>query len=182
MKRNEKMYAFYTHHLVNEDLFYVGITSNPKGRFYNSSYKETSMGPYLDMSVPFIKNQNIETECTELLYTYDEATFIEDWFIRTFKPGKCINQIRSGLITKDGAKYQREWLAMNPDKREEKRRKFAEWQKQHREERNRYKRELEKRNPEQLAKKKETQKKWVAEHREQLLEYYKQYNAKRRKK
>lgn len=49
---------------------------------------------------PLERNPNIETECTEPLYSYEEAKYIEDWFITAFKPGKCINQVRSGLISK----------------------------------------------------------------------------------
>lgn len=110
-----KKYRFYIHHLLKEDLFYTGITSTPLwARFRNNQYKTTALFPYLDLNIPLMKNPNIETVYTEPLYTYDEAKFIEDWFITAFKPGKCINKQRSGLIRYD-KNYVQAWRSTHTE-------------------------------------------------------------------
>lgn len=116
-----KEYSLYIHHLLKEDLYYVGITTNKRSRFNPSAYRHTAFEKYAYPSI--IHNANIETVCTEPLYTYDEAKFIEDWFITAFKPGKCINKIRSGQITMCKG-YHKMKYQENPEKGREKSKKW----------------------------------------------------------
>lgn len=131
-----KKYALYIHHVLKEDLFYVGITANINRRFVNYRYERTSLSDYLDKTIPFKQNKNIETVCTEPLYTYEEAKFVEDWFITAFKPGKCINKQRSNLVWSNNPKeYKRKWSkehSHDPKRIEQ----IMEWQKNHKDKMN----------------------------------------------
>lgn len=136
-------YCFYIHHLLKEDLFYVGITKqNPRKRFRNMQYETTSLFKYLNLRKPLLENPNIETVCTEPLYTYDEAKFIEDWFITAFKPGKCINQVRSGLRSYQkgyNSEYYKQYYQEHCEQKKaaahnnyyERKHNFKEWYKKH---------------------------------------------------
>lgn len=97
-----KQYCVYIHHLIREDLYYIGVTCRSTVRFNNSLYIGTALYPYLDLSIPFKQNPNIETDTGPSTLTYEQSRFVEDILIRNFHPDKVINRQKSGLDRNSG--------------------------------------------------------------------------------
>lgn len=113
----KKLYV-YEHHVIDANLWYVGVTSKPKERFQNDYYKTTSLWPYIkDSGVPFKQNKNIET----IVLPVSDREFalrLEDMLILKYRAlGQCINEVRSGhLRVNDNAAYRRELRKKDPER------------------------------------------------------------------
>lgn len=111
-----KEYKLYTHHVIDADLYYVGVTSQILyDRFNNAGYRKTALGNYLNYDIPFQQNPNIETEIICDGLDKDTALDMEDILIEELKKNnKCINTNQSGLHSKnrDEVYYKRleEWI------------------------------------------------------------------------
>jgi len=123
-----KTYYVYVHHVIDADLYYVGQTCNPKRRHNNYKYTETSLCKYLDFSVPFKKNPNIETLILPPTESYEKAKKLEDNLIQFYRSKtKCINEVGSGLYSvTDTAEYQREAYKKHPERYKENARQYRE--------------------------------------------------------
>lgn len=108
----------YTHHVIDADVWYVGVTSKPKERFQNHYYETTSLWPYIkDSGVPFKQNKNIET----IVLSVSDREFalrLEDILILKYRAlGQCINEVRSGHVrVNDNAAYRRELYKKDPER------------------------------------------------------------------
>ena len=91
-------YTVYTHRVVTEDngpMYYVGVTINPKQRWYASCYCETALKPYIDK----YGWDNIEHRVFADGLDYEMARKLEDTLIQLYRHfDSCINYNRSGLI------------------------------------------------------------------------------------
>lgn len=106
-------YTVYTHRVVTEDngpMYYVGVTINPKQRWYASCYCETALKPYIDK----YGWDNIEHRVFADGLDYEMARKLEDTLIQLYRHfDSCINYNRSGLIANDKNVYNRQWYANN---------------------------------------------------------------------
>lgn len=113
----KKIYV-YAHHVIDADVWYVGVTSKPKERFQNHYYETTSLWPYIkDSGVPLKQNNNIET--IVLAVRDRELAFrLEDMLILKYRAlGQCINEVRSGHVrVNDNAAYRRELRKKDPER------------------------------------------------------------------
>ena len=140
----KKIYV-YTHHVIDADVWYVGVTSKPKERFQNHRYEKTSLGPYIkDSGVPFKQNKNIETTILYCVNDMKTALSLEDRLIIELN---CINKHRSGLISSDKNQYYKEKYRTNPEVYQMKR---IEWKKNHQEQVSSYVRKWRKNNLEEV--------------------------------
>lgn len=114
MKREYFVYQ----HVTPDGMYYFGVTKNVHQRWQQSKYKNCSLFPYIDK----YGWDNIQHNILMSELTYEEARKIENMLIESAREdGVCINQMRSGLISKDIKKYQNEWYSDNIEKTREKR-------------------------------------------------------------
>lgn len=123
-----KKFYIYEHHVIDADVRYVGVTTNPKKRFMNANYKGKSLYKYLDISVPLAKNKNIETTILYCVNNKKTALSLEDRFIVEMN---TINIRRSGHISSDKNRYYKEKYKEHPEVYQTKK---AEWRNNHLEE------------------------------------------------
>lgn len=97
-------YSVYTHkvNINNNNIFYVGVTKDIKNRWDKSKYKSTALEPYINE----YGWDNIEHNVVYETQDKEEAYSVEDRLICLYKSnGQCINQQRSGFITKNRKEY-----------------------------------------------------------------------------
>lgn len=115
-----KTYYVYVHHVVDADLYYVGQTNNPVRRFTNSRYETKGLYQYLDLSIQFKQNPNIETAYAYCADNENTARKVEDRLIQNYMSiGKCCNKYRSGSrFVENKNAYNRQLRVENPEYRE----------------------------------------------------------------
>ena len=116
MKNNYSVYQ----HVTPDGMYYFGQTNDIKRRWRNNGagYKTTSLYPYIEkygwdniQHIVLFENQ-----------TRENALFIENFLIETAQEdGVCINQRRSGFISKEEG-YDQQRYQQNREKRLEQRR------------------------------------------------------------
>ena len=95
----EKNYVVYQH-VTPDGMYYFGQTNNIKRRWEGNGihYKRTSLQPYIEK----YGWENIQHIVLFRDQTKEDALWIEDFLITTAQEdGVCINQRRSGLISKE---------------------------------------------------------------------------------
>ncbi len=95
----EKKYVVYQH-VTPDGMYYFGVTSNIKSRWEGNGirYKRTSLQTYIEK----YGWNNIQHIVLFRDKTKEDALWIEDFLIETAREdGVCINQRRSGLISKE---------------------------------------------------------------------------------
>lgn len=145
-----KEYKTYIHHVIDADLYYVGVTGMKTWkRFINALYKDGLLGQYLDKNVGFTSNPNIETVIVGVFDNIDGAVMLEDYLINFYTSiGKSLNSQRSGYHNKNKDElYRREAVERS-----------CKWQKE---------------NKEKYNKRQET---YRGNHHTELLIYKKVYN------
>ena len=113
LKNNYSVYQ----HVTPDGFFYFGQTDNIKRRWSNNGarYKGTSLYPYIEK----FGWDNIQHIVLFKDQTRENALWIEGFLIETAREdGVCINQQRSGLISKEEG-YQQEYCQKNKDKKQE---------------------------------------------------------------
>ena len=119
----ENNYSVYQH-VTPDGMYYFGQTNNIKRRWSNNGakYKTTSLYPYIEkygwgniQHIVLFKDQ-----------TKENALWIENFLIETAREdGVCINQRRSGLVSKEEG-YRQEYYEKNKDKRLEQKKQYYE--------------------------------------------------------
>lgn len=123
---NELTYIVYRYTTPNNDI-YIGVTHNPKRRWFPSLYKGTSLAPYIDK----YGWDAISKEIVASGLTREAALKLEDSLIVDARNNgaSVINRYRSGHYTD------------SEDYKEEQRIRANAWNKEHPEERRTYQRE-----------------------------------------
>lgn len=143
-----KTYKVYLHICPN-NMVYVGVTSQDlKLRWRPSQYKKTALRHYIEL----YGWENIKHKVVFEFDNKEEALKKEDELIQNYRELEiCINEQRSGWISKDVNAYTRQLKKDNPE---------------YRERCNAYARQLKKNNPEYKEKQNELTRKWIKEHKD----------------
>ena len=158
----KKIYTVYVH-ITPDGMHYYGATNNPKHRWEGNGrlYKTTALQPYIEK----FGWENIQHIVLFENQTKEDALKIEDSLIISgWEKGNCINQQRSGNISKEEGyfrEYQREY-------REENREKYNEYQREYHRE---YQRQYREQNKDEFRK---YQREYRRKNREKYNEYYRQ--------
>ena len=184
----ENNYSVYQH-VTPDGMYYFGQTNNIKRRWSNNGagYKTTSLYPYIEK----FGWDNIQHIVLFENQTKENALWIEDFLIETAREdGVCINQQRSGLVSKEEGyqrEYQREYREQNKEQIKEQHKqyyernkeKFKEYQEQNKDkireyqEQNKDKINEQKRN--YYERNKEKFKEYREQNKEQIREYQREY-------
>ena len=117
----EKNYVVYQH-VTPDGLYYFGQTQNVEKRWRNNGadYKRTSLQPYIEK----YGWDNIKHIVLFRDQTKEDALWIENFLIETAREdGVCINQRRSGLISKEEG-YRQQSYQKNREKELEQSREY----------------------------------------------------------
>ena len=166
----ENNYSVYQH-VTPDNMYYFGQTQNVERRWSNNGaeYKRTALQPYIEK----YGWDNIQHIVLFRDQTRENALWIEDFLITTAQEdGVCINQRRSGLVSKEEG-YNQEYYEQNKQQRREYQR---EYQRKNKDKVLEYKREYQRqyyqRKKQQIR---EQQKQYYEENKQQILEQQKQY-------
>ena len=166
----ENNYSVYQH-VTPDNMYYFGQTQNVERRWRNNGveYKRTALQPYIEK----FGWDNIQHIVLFRDQTRENALWIEDFLITTAQEdGVCINQRRSGLVSKEEG-YNQEYYEQNKQQRREYQR---EYQRKNKDKVLEYKREYQRqyyqRKKQQIR---EQQKQYYEENKQQILEQQKQY-------
>ena len=117
----ESNYSVYQH-VTPDGMYYFGQTQNVERRWRNNGaeYKTTSLYPYIEK----YGWDNIQHIILFRDQTKEDALFIENFLIETAQEdGVCINQRRSGLISKE-ERYRQQYYQQNREKELERSREY----------------------------------------------------------
>ena len=173
LDRMDKKYVVYQH-VTPDGMYYFGQTQNVERRWKNNGaeYKGTSLYPYIEK---FGWN-NIQHIVLFKDQTRENALWIENFLIETAREdGVCINQQRSGLISKE-EDYYRDYDQKRSEKRREYKREYYERNKGKLKEYGKKHYETNKDNI------REQQKQYYEQHRDEIIEQSRQYYQKNRDK
>ena len=177
----ENNYSVYQH-VTPDGLYYFGQTNNIKRRWSSNGiqYKGTSLYPYIEK----FGWDNIKHIVLFKDQTRENALWIEDFLIETAREdGVCINQQRSGLVSKEEG-YQREYREQNKEQIKEQQKqyyernkdKIREYQEQNKDKINEQKRKYYERNKEKFKEYREQNKEQIREYQRQYQREYKEQN------
>ena len=158
----DKKYVVYQH-VTPDEMYYFGQTQNVKKRWSNNGiyYRGTALQPYIEK----FGWDNIKHIVLFKDQTRENALWIEDFLITTAREdGVCINQRRSGNISKEEG-YSQEYYEQNKDKKKE-------YYEQNKEQIREYQQQYRERNKQQIQ---EQNKQYYKENKEQIKEQHKQY-------
>ena len=158
----KKLYIVYVH-ITPDGMHYYGVTNNPKHRWQGNGrlYKTTALQPYIE-KFGWDNIQHIilfENQSKEDALSIEDSLIISGW-----EKGNCINQRRSGNVSKEEGYYrehQREY-------REENREKYNEY---HREYHREYYRQYREQNKDKSRK---YQREYHRKNKDKINEYYRQ--------
>ena len=158
----KKLYIVYVH-ITPDGMHYYGVTNNPKHRWQGNGrlYKTTSLYPYIEkFGWDNIKHIILfENQSKEDALSIEDSLIISGW-----EKGNCINQQRSGNISKE-ERYFREYRR---EYREENREKYNEYQREY------HRKNKDKINEYQREHQREYQREYQRKNREKINEYYRQ--------
>ena len=123
----ENNYSVYQH-VTPDNMYYFGQTNDIKRRWSNNGagYKGTSLQPYIEK----FGWDNIQHIVLFRDQTRENALWIEDFLITTAQEdGVCINQRRSGLVSKEEG-YKQEYYQQNKQQIQEQNKQYYEQNKQ----------------------------------------------------
>ena len=188
----ENNYSVYQH-VTPDGLYYFGQTNNIKRRWSSNGagYKTTSLYPYIEK----YGWDNIQHIVLFREQTRENALWIENFLIETAREdGVCINQQRSGLVSKEEG-YQREYREQNKEQikeqqkqyyernkdkireyQEQNKDKIREYQEQNKDKINEQKRKYYERNKEKFKEYREQNKEQIREYQRQYQREYKEQN------
>ena len=151
----ENNYVVYQH-VTPDKMYYFGQTQNVERRWSRNGaeYKGTTLQPYIEK----FGWENIQHIVLFRDQTRENALWIEDFLITTAQEdGVCINQQRSGLISKEEgyqSEYQQHYYEQNKQQIKEQQKQYYETNKD---------------------KKREYNRQYYEKNREKRLEYNRQY-------
>ena len=162
----ENNYSVYQH-VTPDGMHYYGATNNIKRRWEGNGrlYKTTALQPYIE-KYGWNNIQHIilfENQSKEDALKIEDSLIISGW-----EKGNCINQQRSGNISKEEG-YYREYRR---EYREENREKYNEYQREYQREYHReYHREYREQNKDEFRK---YQREYRRKNKDKINEYYRQ--------
>ena len=162
----DKKYVVYQH-VTPDNMYYFGQTNNIKQRWSGNGrlYKGTALQPYIEK----FGWDNIKHIVLFKDQTRENALWIEDFLITTAQEdGVCINQRRSGLISKEEG-YKQEYDQQYYEKNKDKKQQYYEQNKQQIKEQ---KQQYYEQNKQQMRKQ---HKQYYEQNKQQRREYHKQY-------
>ena len=163
----KKLYTVYQH-VTPDGMYYFGQTNDIKRRWSSNGirYKGTSLYPYIEkFGWDNIKHIVLfENQSKEDALKIEDSLIISGW-----EKGNCINQQRSGNVSKEGGYFQQY--------REQNKEQIREQQKQYYETNKDKKRQYREQNKD---KKREYQKQYYEEHRDEILEQKRQYRQRKK--
>ena len=165
----DKKYVVYQH-VTPDGMYYFGQTQNVERRWSNNGaeYKRTALQPYIEK----FGWDNIKHIVLFRDQTKEDALWIENFLIETAREdGVCINQRRSGLISKEEG-YRQQYYQQNREKELERNREYHQ--------KNREKRLEQRRQRYQKNREKELE--YYQKNRDEILEQRKQRYQKNREK
>ena len=177
IQQMENNYTVYQH-VTPDNMYYFGQTNNIKRRWRNNGaeYKRTALQPYIEK----FGWDNIQHIVLFKEQTRENALFIENFLIETAREdGVCINQRRSGLISKEEG-YKKQYYEENKDKKqqyyEQNKQQIREQKKQYYEQNKQQileqKQQYYEQNKQQIR---EQQKQYYEQNKQQILEQQKEY-------
>ena len=120
----EKNYVVYQH-VTPDGMYYFGVTSQKVERRWRNNgagYKGTTLQPYIEK----YGWENIQHIVLFRDQTKEDAIWIEGFLIQTAREdGVCINQRRSGNVSKE-EDYNQQYYQQNKDKIKEQSKKYYE--------------------------------------------------------
>ena len=188
MKNNYSVYQ----HVTPDGMYYFGATNNIKRRWSSNGagYKTTSLYPYIEK----FGWDNIQHIILFRDQTKENSLWMEDFLITTAQEdGVCINQRRSGLVSKEEG-YQREYREQNKEQIKEQQKqyyernkeKFKEYQEQNKEQIREYQKQNKDKINEQkrnyYERNKEKFKEYREQNKEQIREYQREYKEQNKDK
>ena len=162
----ENNYSVYQH-VTPDGMYYFGQTNNIKRRWECNGvrYKTTALQPYIEK----FGWDNIQHIVLFKDQTRENALWIENFLIETAREdGVCINQRRSGNISKEEG-YRQQRYQQNREKELERRQDYYQKNKDKQRE---YDRQYRQQNKEKIQ---ERKKQYYEQNKEQILEQKKQY-------
>ena len=189
MKNNYSVYQ----HVTPDGMYYFGQTNNIKRRWSRNGaeYKTTSLYPYIE-KYGWDNIQHIilfENQSKEDALKIEDSLIISGW-----EKGNCINQQRSGNVSKEGGYFQqyyeqnkeqiseqkKQYYEQNKDKikqyYEQNKDKIREYQEQNKDKINEQKRKYYERNKEKFKEYREQNKEQIREYQRQYQREYKEQN------
>ena len=166
IQQMENNYTVYQH-VTPDNMYYFGQTNNIKRRWRNNGaeYKRTALQPYIEK----FGWDNIQHIVLFKEQTRENALFIENFLIETAREdGVCINQRRSGLISKEEG-YKKQYYEENKEQIRGQQKQYYEENKQQIQEQNKQYYE------ENKDKRLEYQHQYYEENKQQIQEQNKQY-------
>ena len=184
----ENNYSVYQH-VTPDNMYYFGQTQNIERRWRNNGagYKGTALYPYIEK----YGWDNIQHIVLFRDQTRENALWIEDFLITTAREdGVCINQRRSGLVSKEEG-YKREYREENKEQISEQKKqyyeqnkdkireyyeqnkdKIREYYEQNKDKIREYQREYQEQNKDKIS---EQKKQYYEQNKQQIREYQRQY-------
>ena len=157
----ENNYSVYQH-VTPDGMYYFGATSNIKRRWSNNGakYKKTSLQPYIE-KYGWNNIQHIvlfENQSKEDALKIEDSLIISGW-----EKGNCINQQRSGNISKEEGYHKNQMKYLREQNHENEVRKQKQYYEQ---------------NKQQIRKQ---QKQYYEENKDKFKEYYEENKQQKRK-
>ena len=155
----ENDYSVYDH-IIPDGMHYYGTTNNIKERFRPSTYKTTSLRPYIEK----YGWENIQHIVLFENLPKEDALSIEDSLIVSgWEKGNCINQQRSGYVSKKEG-YTREYYEQHKDE-------IKQYREQHKDEHKEYNRKYYEQNKDKIQ---ERKKQYYEQHKDEIKQYREQ--------
>lgn len=173
----DKKYVVYQH-VTPDGMYYFGQTQNVEKRWRKngSLYKETALQPYIEK----FGWDNIKHIVLFKDQTRENALWIENFLIETAREdGVCINQRRSGLVSKEEDYNKNQCKQYYEQNRDEILEQKQDYYQKNKDEILEQQREYYEKNKQQIRKQ---QKQYYEQNKEQLLKKNKQYYEQNREK
>lgn len=184
----ENNYSVYQH-VTPDEMYYFGATNNIKRRWSNNGagYKTTSLYPYIEK----FGWDNIQHIVLFENQTRENALWIEDFLIETAREdGVCINQQRSGLISKEEdyqRGYQQQYREQNKEQIREQKQEYyeqnkeqiREYQQQYYEQNKEKFKEYQEQNKDKIR---EYQREYKEQNKDKIREYNREYQRQYRER
>ena len=178
----DKKYVVYQH-VTPDGMYYFGQTQNVEKRWRCNGvlYKGTALQPYIEK----YGWENIQHIVLFRDQTKEDALWIEDFLIETAREdGVCINQRRSGLISKEEG-YRQEYYEQNKEQileqqqqyYEQNKDKFKEYYEQNKQQKREYQQQYREQNKDKIKQYYEQNKDKI---KEQSKQYYEQNKDKKK--
>ena len=178
----DKKYVVYQH-VTPDGMYYFGQTQNVEKRWRCNGvlYKGTALQPYIEK----YGWENIQHIVLFRDQTKEDALWIEDFLIETAREdGVCINQRRSGLISKEEG-YRQQYYEQNKEQileqqqqyYEQNKDKFKEYYEQNKQQKREYQQQYREQNKDKIKQYYEQNKDKI---KEQSKQYYEQNKDKKK--